>query len=174
MWRLFQPDWSVTVGAISLIIGLVGLLISVGGFALTIRQIAQAKSKADVVKDAVLRLEKRASLYDVTKELERASTAIQSAAKFARREYWEETYEHCESARTSIHNCIISQNSFSYEDFGAIEQCHEYISGLMSHLSRAKAGKRKPPDPANTCENLNSRVESLKAAQRAFATDIKL
>ena len=170
---LTQPDMAPLIGAISLAVGLCGLLLTLTGFSVTIVQLFKAKSKTQAVADALQTLERRTDLYDIIRELERASVAVETAAKFAIRSVWDEVYDHCETARSSIHKCIIAENFQGLEADTSVEECHEQMTAVMTHLNRARAGKRRYPDPAKVCEDLQARNEQLKAAQKLFSSDIK-
>jgi hypothetical protein len=88
MQAIFDPTNSAAVGAWGLILGIIGILLTLVGFAVSIVQIRQAKSAAEAAAEAAGRVQVRVSRYDAAVDLAEAKTSLQNARHYANLDAW--------------------------------------------------------------------------------------
>lgn len=71
MQAIFEPSNSAAVGAWGLILGILGIVLTLIGFGISIVQIMKAKSAAESAADAVGDVQVRVSRYDAAVDLAR-------------------------------------------------------------------------------------------------------
>lgn len=173
MDAIFDPQSSSIVGAWSLIVSIAGLILSLVGFGFTIWQLYKTQNSAKAASQAVQDLTKRTSLYDIVLELERSLTAVESANRSCRNETWSDVYGYCETARGSIHNAIISRDIAQGSRATELDDIHMSLSNVMTHITRAEAGKRSFPEKAKLSELLIANCEKIRSAQKAISVEVR-
>ncbi|WP_132740355.1 hypothetical protein [Sphingomonas sp. PP-F2F-A104-K0414] len=88
MQFLFDPGNAAAVGAWGLILGILGIVLTLVGFIISIRQIRQAKSVAQSAADAVSAVQIRVSRYDAAVDLAEAKSSLQNARHYANLDAW--------------------------------------------------------------------------------------
>ena len=137
MSALFDPANALYVSAWSLIVGVISGAITLLGFGFTILQLLKAQGKAEAVSLALEDLKKQNRIYDTLRELERALTALESANRSCRKEAWNDLYDYCSVARTSVHNVMIARDAGSTEENSNLTKAHSVLSSMMVQILNA-------------------------------------
>lgn len=88
MQAIFDPTNSAAVGAWGLILGIIGIVLTLAGFGISIVQIRSAKSAAESAKEAVTQVQVRVSRYDAAVDLAEAKSSLQNARHYANLDAW--------------------------------------------------------------------------------------
>lgn len=104
------------VGGIGLIVGLVGILLTVVAFGITIWQLIQTRSASDQVKQAVEALKTRVTTYDVVTELAKATAALKESQRHVANSSWVHVIESITEARISVVMLAELQSSLDQGD----------------------------------------------------------
>lgn len=110
-------------------LAIVGMLISIIGFWITLVQLARTKKATSAVSNEIRRIKFAVSKYDATVEASKAEGALDSAVKFFRSDDWFQAGEAIESLSKSIHTLKelnVPELSSKLDD----------ISGVMSHSDK--------------------------------------
>lgn len=170
MEAVFQPEFSSTIGGYSFLIGVASLIITILGFAVTLWQLSQAKTKARVVAEAVINLKRTLEHYDSTTQIERAISALENATRLSRTNNWNSTRDQCDRARESLHKAMLGD--INPDGKIRLEAAHSSIVQMIVHLSRAESGKRGYPEPTKISLQFTDLSETLRSVQRGLVVEL--
>lgn len=128
-----------TIGNISAggaVISVIGLLVSLGGFSLTLQQISQAKSAIQAASQEAERIRLSLKTYDATQDATRAEFALKQAKQyFDQNEFvlGGKSYAKCSSALAMIKKNV---DGLPEDLSESIEQADVYIENLCMKIDR--------------------------------------
>lgn len=132
----FDPAHDPTVAGWGFWFGVLGLALTIGGFALTWVQLARAQSVAAAIKDEAERIQTSLKRYDATHEASRARYALEVARRHFRGGHWEDGRESYEEFRRSLVALKMNLPTLSSELVSEIEECAAFVSKLCERIDR--------------------------------------
>lgn len=139
LWLGGMKPQENSVGIISAggaVISVVGLLVSLGGFALTIHQITQAKSAIEAASHEAERIRLSLKTYDATQDATRAEYALKQAKQFFDQNQFDaagKSYAKCSSALAMIKKNVDKLPDDLSE---SIDQADIYIENLCIKIDK--------------------------------------
>jgi hypothetical protein len=131
------PESSVGyISAGGAVISVVGLLVSLGGFSLTIQQITQAKSAIEAASHEAERIRLSLKTYDATQDATRAEYALKQAKQYFDQNQYEaagKSYAKCSSALAMIKKNV---DGLPDELAEGIDQADTYIENLCMKIDK--------------------------------------
>jgi hypothetical protein len=119
--------------------GLIGLLLTLIGFAITWVQLARAKSVAVAARDEAARIQLSLKRHDAVQEATRAKGALEAAKRHVRKQEWEDGGERLDEFRRHIISLRSSVPGLSDGLLSQIDSAVSYVSKLCARIDRASA-----------------------------------
>lgn len=147
----FEADNAALVGGLGFWIGFIGLVLSVGGFWITIYQVRKTRSAADAAKAEAARIEASFNRYSVINDAARASAALSTARDFLRIGLWEQVSNYYEIVRGGLLALKVEASGLSEDQVTKINDACNFIQRLCERIERElHTGEVKRIDPAKT------------------------
>lgn len=99
----FQETSTLSVQGWGFWLAILGMIVSIVGFWITIVQLVRTKKATAAVSEEVKRIGFAVSKYDATVETSRAETALQAARKFVKTDDWGQAGESLEMLAKALH-----------------------------------------------------------------------
>ncbi|WP_156420612.1 MULTISPECIES: hypothetical protein [unclassified Sphingopyxis] len=90
---------------------IVGTLVTIGGFAITLAQIRKTKNSAESAEDAIQKLRNRTNLFDYAGECQKSSKILETSLKFAHLGHWNEVANCLSDSQVIINRLAINSSS---------------------------------------------------------------
>lgn len=138
------PDWfnwpfvadSAHLGGWGFWISTVSFLVTLGGFALTLKQLRATRSAADAARTEALRIEKSLNRYEVINEVTRATTALEAARKYLRNDLLPHVADSYEVVRDGLEALKSDDANLVGEYSGKIDEACVYIQALCVRIEQ--------------------------------------
>lgn len=140
-----MPDWLVwpfhpandpVVAGWGFWFGIIGLGLTIGGFALTWIQLARAHSVATAIRNEATRIQTSLKRYDAAHEASRARYALEVARRHFRNGHWVDGGESYEEFRRSLLALKMNLPTLPSDVVASIDESVVYVSKLCERIDR--------------------------------------
>jgi hypothetical protein len=156
---MFSAANSGLVGGWSLIAGLVGLVVSVLGFYVTIKQLRRTSRATEAVNTAIGNLKNRMAAFDYATECVRASKSLEHATQLLRGRNWEEAATRLLESQSTL-NRVALANEGSVEARTFAKETSDLLLEAIRELEDA-ADKGLDFDPKDLTLTLRKQINML-------------
>jgi hypothetical protein len=145
-----------------------GMLLTIAGFLITWRQLQQARTAAETVKDEIGRIQVAVRGYDAAHHATRAATALDAARRHLRNAAWPDVADSYEDFRRAI--ITLQQLDIDIlHKFGAdIDAANKYISRLCERIETEHVQGSVSVDTAKTITMLRQHGELTGSIENAL------
>jgi hypothetical protein len=133
-------NWAFEAGSTNLVAGwgfwagIVGLVLTIVGFGVTIVQLHKTRSAADAAKAEAKRLQQSIAKYDYVNEATRASTALVNARNYVKSGLWSFVPDSYETVRGSLE--ALKSETTDANLIAKIEDVCRFIQNLCDRVER--------------------------------------
>jgi hypothetical protein len=156
---MFEAQHAVLVGAWGLILSAVGLLVSLGGFWVTIAQLRRTKRATEAVEGEVRLLKNRMATFDYASECVRAAKSLEHAIQLLRSKNWEDAAIRLLEGQGILNRIAMSQEGSS-ESRDLARDTSEQLLIAVRELEDA-FDKAIDFDPRDLTFSLRKQINSL-------------
>lgn len=167
MMAIFDPGNSAAVGAWGLILGLVGLLLTFTGFAISIWQIRQAKTAADIATEAVAAVQIRVSRYDAAVDLAEAKASLQNARHYANLDAWPQFVLSYETASEALGRVALQAAVTDAVTTESIRKAKSRIAKTCHAIEKHLEGAGPPPTKSDLNKALRAEMNIVQEAEQS-------
>lgn len=166
MQALFDPVNSAAVGAWGLILGLIGIFLTLAGFAFSIWQIRQARTSADAAKDAVVAIQVRVSRYDAAVDLAEAKASLQNARHYANLDAWPQFVASYEIASEAMGRVVLQALVTEPAVGGALKKARARISRTCHAIEKYLEGAGPVPTKSELNKAIRGDMNIVQEAEQ--------
>jgi hypothetical protein len=143
---LLDPTKAAEVAAWSFSISLIGLLVSILGFCVTIFQISRATSAAEAAVGAVKELKARVEIYDVVFDLSRVKSGLEESQRHLHRGNLSDAIESLSSVRSGLVRISEMKSAITQIQKDRMTELIGEISNYQDKIRRAMFKGSSPVD----------------------------
>lgn len=163
----FLPDSALDVAGWGFWFGLLGLLLSLVGFAITFRQLAKTKDASEAARVAVERIRNSLAVFDGANEASRASYALGTTLTHVRNGMWRDAADSYADVRRSLMRLrSIEYVALSHQP--DIDEAMNFIARLCDRIEAQKSKGSFSIDVAKTCSIIRDHDELLVHIQESI------
>lgn len=162
----FNPSHAADVAGWGFWLGALGLLLTVVGFAVTLRQLAKTKSAAEAAKSEVDRIQSSMKQYDSAHEVSRASYALGVARKHFKNEAWDDGADSYSDVRNSLISLKANIDDLDIDTIRSIDKSTLYVDKICERVDRG--------DFVNTGRDDVAKIISVMRQHDQLITSIKI
>jgi hypothetical protein len=162
---LLDPSHGPTVALISLSVGVVGIVLTLGGLYFTFRQ---AKKAADAVRDFRLRV----SRQDASRDMSEAAYALDTTRRHLNNGAWKDAVDSYEDARRAFIRIDVAAITMPEEHREAIRRSADQMGRFCNKVDTALSNKGSYPDTAKAKAVIRKNYELLAVIQRVLEESV--
>ncbi|MFZ5705867.1 MAG: hypothetical protein ACOY5R_11450 [Pseudomonadota bacterium] len=144
----FEAANQAGVAGWSFWLGIIGFIVSLLGFAVTIYQLQKTRSAADAAKDEARRIEGILQRYEVASEATRASAALGTAKNYVRNGLWPSAADSYEIVRDGLLALRSEAVDLTDDHRKKIDEACAFIKELCAKIERDVQRGRQSTDVA--------------------------
>jgi hypothetical protein len=169
---LFDPHNSAAVGALGLIVGLVGFPLTVVGIWLTYRQARDAETAAHAAERAASELQFRIERYSAYRDISEASVSIDAARRHLANAAWADASEMYELARRAVVRVHVAPVGLEDELRAQLRLMADHMAAFCDRVDSALGGKGTLPDATKVYAAIRQNYETLVLVKTAIEEGI--
>lgn len=166
MQALFDPENAATVGGWGLMLGIIGIGLTLLGFIISIGQIRQAKSSADAAADAVNTVQVRVSRYDAAVDLAEAKASFQNARHYADLDAWPQFVTCYEIASEALGRVALQASVTEAKVAEDIKKARSRISRVCNVLEKHLEGAGPAPRKSELNKAIRGEMAVVQEAEQ--------
>lgn len=163
---MFDPSNSAAVGAWGLITGIVGIFLTLIGFAISIVQIRRAKTSADSAKEAVADVQVRVSRYDAAVDLAEAKASLQNARHYANLDAWPQFVASYEIASEALGRVALQVSVTEDNVIESIKKSRSRIGKVCNSIEKYLEGAGPPPLKSALNKAIRGELSAVQEAEQ--------
>ncbi|MFC4593062.1 hypothetical protein [Sphingobium tyrosinilyticum] len=130
----FLPSNTLAVAGWGFWLAIIGLILTLAGFWITLRQLNKTKSASEAVKQEVERIRGSLDAYDAAHEASRAQYALKTVRRNLHNNLWAEVIISYEDVRNSLVILKSTSNLLSKDQLDQIDSAITYIHRLCERI----------------------------------------
>ena len=158
---LFDPANAVQVSAWGLLLGVLGTILTVAGFALTGWQLWKTADATRAAAQAVANIKSRVATYDAVFEISRATSALKETDRHLKKRSWPDAVESYASFRHAVVRLIELPSSLGDEQREELRKMLRSATSSADRLERSVVGSSDPGGVVRAISNNMKAVEYL-------------
>jgi len=158
---LFDPANSVRVGAWGLILGILGTILTVVGFALTGWQLWRTANATRAAAIAVANIKSRVAAYDAIFEISRATSAMKEIERHLKVHNWPEAVDSYTEFRHALVRLIELPSQITDDFRESLKNIHAIASAFSDRLELSISKGKMPGDVSRSISENRRYVEIL-------------
>lgn len=127
-------------------LGILGLALTIVGFAVTLIQLTKTKTAASAVADEVERIRQSLAKYDAAQDIAKAGYALSATRRYLDNEAWQDVSDSYEDVRRGLIQFKVGGHINDPLIDHRIEEASDYIQKLCA---RIESGLQRPPVSLN-------------------------
>lgn len=174
MGWLFDPARSTEVGAYSLLLSILGTLLTLFGLYATYRQAAKAKQSAKDAEAAVRDFKFKADRYDAHRDLSQATYALEMTKRHLNNDAWRDAADTYEDVRRAIIRMQHAVTDIGPSDKAALTKMTGHMASFCNAVEAAAANKAEYPDKFKVLATIRRNYEVIVSVQRSLKDGAQL
>lgn len=165
---LFIPENAPAVGAISLLLSVLGTVLTLIGLYITFRQARKAASSAEVATSAVRDFKFRVSHQDASRDISEASYALDTTRRHLSNTAWRDAVDSYEDARRAFIRMLMVLPNLPEEVKSRITSSVDQMAKFCDKVDAALSNKGPYPDPSKAKIVIRRNYELLASVQKVL------
>lgn len=166
MQAIFEPSNSAAVGAWGLILGILGIVLTLIGFGISIVQIMKAKSAAESAADAVGDVQVRVSRYDAAVDLAEAKASLQNARHYANLDAWPQFVASYEIASEALGRVALQATVTEVKVSDSIKKARSRIARVCNVIEKYLEGAGPLPKKSDLNKAIRGDMAIVQEAEQ--------
>lgn len=133
----FRAENNLIVAGWGFWLAIIGLILTLVGFAITLLQLAKTKDAATAVGDEVDRIRRTLSRYDAAQETAKAAYALTTTRRYLENESWQDVADSYEDIRRGLVQTKVSGQITDADLLKQIDNASLYIEKLCARIEKA-------------------------------------
>ncbi|NTS63638.1 hypothetical protein HRV97_00515 [Sphingomonas sp. HHU CXW] len=165
---LFDPANSAAVGAYGLILGIIGLPLTLWGLYITFKQARLATTSADLAINAVKEFKARVSEQDTSRDISEALYALDITKRHIGNNAWRDALDSYEDARRAFIRINLANVPLANQSRIDLQKAINQMNAFCDKVEAALSGKSDYPETVKVSAIIRRNYELLLTVQNGL------